>query len=201
MIYFWLFAACAEEKIEDTAPVFNEGPTIGHESPDVRLVAGDSVELSLTVADQDGLADVTLYYRKAGDLYWESQVIHDTGNDVELDVTTSLTDLEVPGLDYYFKATDNGQPAAYRFFPERGPETPLNLMVSPQSLPLPFEADFEPSGSALTLLDMDWWTPSDSRDTFAFRMVNTTSNSGDHSVYHPSGSSSSEISDWLISPL
>ena len=81
MIFLWLMTACTEEKIEDTAPLFNEGPVMVHESPDLRLVSGDSVELSLSVSDDDGLSEVSLYHRKSGDLYWEAEVIHDSGND------------------------------------------------------------------------------------------------------------------------
>ena len=44
-------------------------------------------------------------------------------------------------------------------------------------------------------------TPSDARDTFAFALSQSQSQSGQLSVFHPRGSADvPEMSDWLISP-
>ena len=53
---------------------------------------------------------------------------------------------------------------AYSFFPERGPDEPILLEVFPESLSLPYTQDFEGGD----LLSLNWWSPCEGRDTFAF---------------------------------
>ena len=52
-----------------------------------------------------------------------------------------------------------------------------------------------------SLLNIDWWTPCDGRDSFSFHHVASEGNQGLGAAFHPRGYPDiPEISDWLISP-
>jgi hypothetical protein len=198
----WIaLAACSGGKDQDTALPYNEPPVIGFELPDDRKVEGDSLDLALSVSDPDGVDEVSVYYRTSGNRYWEELVLWNSADSDSADVSGTVEALSTPGLDFYFKATDLGSPAAISFHPAAGAEDPSFYPVSPKSLALPFEEGFELEEGQGTLMDLDWWTPSDVRDTYAFGLTGTQANGGTYSVYHPQGSESApELSDWLISP-
>ena len=197
-----MLLGCESTKAEDTSLPFNEGPVFTYTLPTDRFVQGDKFEFSISVEDENGIEEVVAYYRKTGSIYWETLSLW-----AESDETTNVTavgelaDLQAPGLEFYFKATDRGTPQALSFYPGLGPEEPLSIDVSPASLPLPFFEDFELQDDEANLIEIDWWTPSDARDTYAFDHTGAKAYSGDFSVYHPAGSATSqELSDWLISP-
>ena len=192
-----LFVAC-NDKIVDSGTEINLGPEITFDESTVpALSSGDSLTLTVTAEDPDGVAEVKLYHRQTGAQFWENIIMSESDNGF----IGTVESVSVPGIDFYFRATDSGNPIAYSIYPVDGAENPFTIPVNPVALPLPFEEDFELVEGQSSLLDRDWWTPSDSRDTFAFALSQSQSQSGQLSVFHPRGSADvPEIGDWLISP-
>ena len=84
-------------------PITLEGPVLEHVPPEGTLVEGDSVRISVSASDADGVAGVRLYHRPAGSDTWDWSDLEqaDAGWSGDLGV-------EDPGLEYYFKASDGG---------------------------------------------------------------------------------------------
>ena len=196
MLGIILFVAC-NDKIVDSGVEINLGPEITFDDSALPVLSsGDSLTLSVTAEDSDGVAEVKLY-RQTGAQFWENVVMSETDNQY----ISTIETVTVPGIDFYFRATDSGNPIAYSLLPTDGAEVPFSIPVNPVALTLPFEEDFELEEGQSSLLDRDWWTPSDGRDTFAFALSQSQSQSGQLSVFHPRGSSDvPEMGDWLISP-
>ncbi|MEC7985798.1 MAG: choice-of-anchor J domain-containing protein [Myxococcota bacterium] len=200
MLFLSIFFACTSktEEVEEGVP-FNEGPEISVTFAQGRIVEGDPFSLSISLADEDGLSSVSVYYRKEGTLYWEEvSALEQSTTDTARTLTTDLPEILSPGIEFYVKATDDASTPAYSLYPERGPEEPLHVSILPRSNPLPFHEDFE---NGTDLLTQDWWTPTDGRSSFAFFLSSGSSQSGDNSAYHSPGSPGIDpLSDWLISP-
>ena len=121
----------------------------------------------------------------------------EAASDTEQTIEAEIPVLWSPGTEIYVKATDAANPAAYSFFPERGPDEPILVEVFPESLSLPYTQDFEGGD----LLSLNWWSPCEGRDTFTLFRNTSNGNGEGASAYHPAGSSGiDEVRDWLISP-
>ena len=197
MVSLFFLLAC-NDKVVDSGTDINLGPVITFDDSSLPVLStGDSLSLSVTAEDSDGVSEVKLYYRQTGAQFWENVVMSESGDTF----MSTIESVSVPGVDFYFRATDSGNPIAYSILPPNGAEAPYTVPVNPVALSLPFEEDFELEEGQSSLLDRDWWTPSDARDTFAFALSQSQSQSGQLSVFHPRGSGDvPEMSDWLISP-
>ena len=198
MSILWLFWACQPE-IKDTGDSpSNIAPVITWSTPDDRLIEGDALSIEATIEDADGIQSATLYYRGLGTSYWESTPLDNSSSNIW---STTIESLSVPGLELYIKAEDTGSPIATALYPVSGPSEPLVINVFPASQPLPFYEDFVRQEGELTLLDMDWWTPSETRDTYQWLLNESAGHTDASSVYHLRGSDGMpELRDWLISP-
>ena len=197
MLLFLL--ACGEDKQTETEEVyFNEGPVIEVTIADERHIEGTPLPMQVSISDEDGISRIVCYYREVGSVYWDQVVLWegDASN------TSEVLDLEVPftwapQTDIYIKAFDAASSPAYSIYPTMGAEEPLEILIYPQSLSLPFTEDFEGGD----LLSLNWWTPSEGRDSFAFYRNMSNGNEGGASAYHPAGEQGiDEVRDWLISP-
>ena len=197
MMLTLLVLACTPE-IKDTAGPVNLAPQIGWDTPTDRLVEGQDVHLSVSIVDEDGIQESMVYHRAIGSSYWEQTSLENTEGNIW---TASIPSISLPGVEFYFKAEDKGSPIATSLYPTNGPSDPLSLSAYPESRPLPFDESFELADGQITLLDIDWWTPSESRDTFQWLLNESNSHTGDSSVYHLRGADGMpELRDWLISP-
>ena len=191
-----LLLALACETKEEPVETINEPPVIEDVSvPTERLVTGDSVTLTAVISDSDGVSEVSLYYRTLESGYWDSVPMEETGEQWLGQIESVLN----PGTEFYIKAVDSL--GVYSLYPEEGSNGPLNFLVNAEARELPFLESFELEIDQFYLRDLDWWTPSDGRTTFAFALNSSRANSGDNSVLHPRGAEGIEvIRDWLISP-
>jgi hypothetical protein len=197
MNFFWILVSCTG-KVSDTGSLdLNIPPTFQYEQPTERIVDGAELPLSVTVIDEDGIQEVSVYYRSTNSAYWDSMQLISQG-----DVWTGvLEEVNTPGVEFYFKAVDLGTPEAYAFYPEEGPNSPVSIEVSPVSRTLPFVESFELTEEQFYIRDLDWWTPSDGRNTFSFSLSSSNSNTGQYSAVHHRGSEGVDrLGDWLISP-
>ena len=193
-----LFVLGCTPEITDTATPVNLAPQIGWAAPTERLVEGQDVQLSVSISDEDGIQEAMVYHRAIGSSYWEQTALENTEGDTW---TASISSISLPGVEFYFKAEDKGSPIATSLYPSNGPSAPLSISVYPQSRPLPFDESFELTDGQITLLDIDWWTPSEGRDTFQWLLNESNAHTGQSSVYHLRGADGMpELRDWLISP-
>lgn len=171
------------------------GPELEHTPPTGELVEGAALSLDLLATDSDGVRSAVAYHRNTGEEFWDSTPLTGDG-----DTWTGTVDgLIVPGVDYYFKATDGGDPEATSYLPAEGPEAPFSLAVSPTTQGLPFLEDFEETDVEVSLFTMGWWTPSVGVNTYPWTLNTDRASSGSGSAFHPRGYVGA-IEDWLISP-
>ena len=193
-----LFALGCTPEVKDTAEPVNLAPKIEWEAPTERLIEGQSLELSVTITDEDGIQSAQVYHRTIGSSYWEQTTLDNVEGGTW---TVTIPVVTLPGVEFYFKAEDQGSPIATTLYPNNGPSNPLTVSAYPESRPLPFNESFELGEGQITLLDMDWWTPSETRDTFQWLLNESYSHTGQNSVYHLRGADGMpELRDWLISP-
>ncbi|MDP6934338.1 MAG: hypothetical protein QGG40_15535, partial [Myxococcota bacterium] len=156
--------ACQGEPAVDTGGEPPTGPTLTHEAPDLELSEEDEVELQVSASDEDGVYLVVVYTRTQGGGYWDSTDMSASGDDW----AATIEELSSPGLEYYFKATDASEAGTIAYLPEEGAANPYTLEVWVQTSPLPFEESFEGTGEEESLLELDWWTPSEGFSAYAW---------------------------------
>ena len=177
-------------------PFLAEGPLLEHLPPEGTIVEGDALELEVTATDPDGVASVRLYHRELGTDTWDW---------VDLDQGAaawgaSLT-LEDPGLEYYFKASDGGDPQAVSYLPTDAGNAPFQLDVLVQALPLPFSESFELGDGEDRLRDLGWVSYQAEFPGYPWEIIDSAAD-GATSVRHAvgNGDASDHMDDWLIAP-
>ena len=128
MILLWLLA-CGEEK-EDTGYVVNPGPDISFELPTGRWLEGDSLPLSASINDADGVDNVSVMYRHVGSHFWEEITLISNGDGTSVIASGTIPDLTQTGVEFYWKATDNGAPTAVSYLPASGPEDYYQTLIT-----------------------------------------------------------------------
>ncbi len=187
-------------KGEDTgqkqSPV--EGPLLVHTPPVGDFVAGGTISLDVEATDPDGVLLVTLNHRTADSTYWDYTVMTQGEGDL---FTAVVTPTYVPGLEYYFEASDGGASTAYSSLPEAGPAEPFRLDLRAASVNLPWAEDFELEANQTSLFTLGWWAPSEDFDAYAWEVSPARARSGATSAFH--GRTPPEVGavrDWLVSP-
>ena len=124
------FIACGESKDTGSEEVvnYNEGPTLSLEIPEQRYIEGNSLPITVSVSDTDGIAEVVGYYRKKGNVYWDQSVLWEgtsanTDETLELEIPVTWA----PTTEIYIKAVDAAASPAYTLYPENGAENPLEI--------------------------------------------------------------------------
>ena len=194
--------ACGSKEISEETVVI-EAPAIQHSPTEESLLSGDNYGLTVAAQDQDGVYEVVLHYRMKGDPYFDSQPLLETGPGETPQRSVLLSgqvpSLREPGLEYYFSAVD--QNGAIALLPAKGPSDPFVVEVFPKTNALPFVEDFSLEDGEYSLLDLNWWTPCDKRDSFSFHHVASEGNENLGAAFHPRGYPNiPELRDWLISP-
>jgi hypothetical protein len=190
-----LLAGCPEPPDTGT-PFLAEGPVLEHSPFDGTLVEGDSLELLVSATDPDGVASVRAYHRLRGTETWDWLDLEQADGG-----WAATVDLDDPGLEYYFKATDSSEYAAVSYLPEAAGAEPFGLDVLVQALPLPFSESFELEDGQDELRDLGWvsyqadfpgypWELSDGASDLAICVRHALGN----------GDASDTMEDWLIAP-
>lgn len=172
------------------------GPVLSHEAPEAGLAEGSSTLLVVSAEDPDGVEEVVLWHRRSGEEWWDTTALEDQG-----DGTWAVLygPLQAPGHDYWFRATDLGQPSSASDLPEEGEALPLHLLVSRQALALPFEEGFEGADEPS---ELGWWTPSTGTAGYAWELTDATAQEGEQAAVHLRGAASAGVlEDWLVGPV
>ncbi len=189
-------SACAGKSEGDTSTSSPAaGPEIAHLPPAERLIEGIPAEFVATVTDADGVAEVDLVFRTSGVEFWDlsPMELNDEGRYAAVLVP------HAPGLEYFIRARD--RVGAESNLPEAASSGAFLLDVKPATQSLPFIEDFEVEAGSTSLFTMDWGTPSEGFDYYAWSLSSRSAASGASSAFHPRGAASAdEMIDWLVSP-
>ncbi|MFZ5475549.1 MAG: choice-of-anchor J domain-containing protein [Myxococcota bacterium] len=195
-----LFAGCDGGKDtggEDSAPQV-VGPTIEHEPPE-GVLDGEALTFTAIAHDDDGHAGVSLFHRAGGDDNWRQTVMELA--DGAWTATLEGAEVAAPEVEYYFKATDNGDPPATTYLPEGSTEDPFVVPITLLGRPLPFVESFELAEGQSGLTDLGWANASEGYLGYAWSPVDTRAFDGTYAVHHARGyGDSNEMEDWLVSP-
>jgi hypothetical protein len=185
-----------EPATDDTVLILAEGPELTHTQPEGTLIEGDELELTVLAVDPDGVVGLRLYHRDAGGDTWDWLDMSGEG-----EAWSATLSLDAPGLEYYFKASDGGDPQAVSYLPEAAGTEPFGLEVLVQALPLPFEESFELDDGQDELRDLGWVSYEAEFPGYPWEL-NDAAADGVRSVRHAvgNGDETDLMDDWLIAP-
>ncbi len=189
-----LSTGCNDGKTEDTTAEYL-GPELAHTPP---AGVAEGVELTLTVdaADPEGVRGLTLYWRAGGGAWTQTGMVPGEGE--AWTVTLPGDSVRAPSVDYYFKATDGGDPAASSYLPEQNESAPFSVPISVQGLALPWVQSFEDIGS---IIEIDMHSASGGARGYGWEVAFGEAQEGEQAVWHPRGSPDiGLLQDWMISP-
>ncbi|MDO6460214.1 hypothetical protein Q4485_05865 [Granulosicoccaceae sp. 1_MG-2023] len=87
----------------DTTP-----PKVQHEPADNDAPDDQPLQIYATVTDENGVSEVTLFYRNAGEDEYRSQSMQASGNSGIFMAEVPPAELQPPRLEYYIQAGDTG---------------------------------------------------------------------------------------------
>jgi len=195
----FLLLACKDDAKDDSAGPRFVGPELAHTAP-TSAIAGSPLDLAVSASDEDGVANVSLFFRTEGGTDWSNLPLAQDGE--SWSTTVDGADIVAPGFEYYFKATDGGETPAVSYLPEGSTGAPYVLPVSVVGLPLPYTTDFELVEGQSGLPDLGWGSASTSFRGYPWELSAVRSNgAGATSAFHPRGVDGTQASkDWLVSP-
>lgn len=195
-----VLAACDDGKDSgDTGPAL-AGPVMTHTPPSTGI-EGEPVDLAVTAVDEDGVANVTLFFRTTGEDDWANLPM-EQGDDDAWTATVEGDAVAAPGLDYYFHADDaNEATPASSYLPETSTAAPFTLDVAVEGRLLPFDEPFELTESQAGITALGWANASEGFRGYGWEADADLAHDGTYAVYHSRGYSGTDpMEDWLISP-
>jgi hypothetical protein len=193
-----LLAACSGDKETGDTAVPLVGPVLTH-TPPVGATEGVAIDVEVTATDAEGVEEVTLFHRVAGETTWVQTPMAPGEGDAWV-ATLASTDVDDPEVEYYFRAMDGGDVPATSYLPAESTSDPYLLPVSVIGTPLPFVEDFEHE-SDQSITDLGWSNASISFRGYAWETNTAQAYDGTRSAYHARGhSEASAMEDWLLSP-
>lgn len=193
-----LLACSGTGKDGDDTGVGLAGPTLSH-TPATELVEGTPTTLDVTATDPDGVSAVVVFHRIEGEISWIQGVMEQGEGDtwsIELEADA----VDAPGLEYYFKATDFGDPQSSTYLPEDSTDDPFVVPVSVVGTPIPYTMDFEDPDDG-TLNDLGWANSSLGFVGYGWAESDAQSNSPTRSAFHSRGYTGlDDLDDWLLAP-
>ncbi len=195
-LFFPIVIVACSSSPEDTGEVGLAGPELTHAVPSDALSDGDSVMLSVTASDVDGVAGVELLYRVHGAEYYTITPVFEQAEGV-YEVELTSVEIESPGFEYYFRSTDLGSIEAISYLPVEGANDPFSISISPRGLSLPYLADFEGD----SLFSLGWVNVANGFAGYPWDLTPSSPHGGETAVWHARGyEGMSEMDDILISP-
>lgn len=196
-LWLMIVAGCDGGKVEDSQAEF-AGPILAH-TPPASGTEGADLALSVTAEDPEGVRAVTLYWRAGGGA-WTQAAMTAPGEAGDPAWAALIPGDEVrgPSVDYYFKATDGGDPAASSYLPAEQDDAPFSVPISVQGVALPWIQGFEEINS---IVEVDMHAASAGARGYGWEVAFGEGQEGEQSVWHPRGNADvGRMQDWLISP-
>lgn len=190
----------SQETDTDTDVVeVNDGPALAHTPAAGPLLQGQPLLVSVEATDADTVEQVTLYFRTQDTNAWATEyLVHGEGDAWSVELPG--TELEAPGLEYYFRAQDAADVPAVTYLPDNAAH-PFQVPVGVVGLPLPFVEDFEDAG-ILGVFDLGWNVETDGFPAYPWTIDEVVHRGGLASAKHFRGTSDmpSPLDDWMITP-
>lgn len=194
-----LLLACNKDQVEDSQADLAP-PELSHTPPGAVLV-GSPISLELAAADEDGVGEVTVYYRTQGSGFWNLAELQTADSGATWTGEIHGEAVASPALEYYFKAVDLNEIPSTSTLPEDADDEVFSVDVQVVGLALPFTEDFELEDGATDIWGLGWAQDSVSFAGFPWALSESHAVSGTHSVAHFRGSDASNtLDDYLISP-
>lgn len=194
-------AACngPEDTDTDLGPA-PSGPELSWtDQPGDTLVEGTPLLVSIEATDDDGVDDITVYFRTEGSRTFDSLALEAGETEGSWSVEIPAESVQAPGLEIYFKGEDTLSDVT--FLPESGLQAPILVPVRRIGLSLPYSQDFEdvPNDDLRTI---NWSEDSLAFQGYEWRRTVSRGFSGEASLVHRRTPSTvnNDIEDWLISP-
>ncbi len=193
-----LLIACTGEAPKDT-DIPLEGPELVHTEL-AAVLEGTASVFEVTATDPEGVGSVTLYHRVEGETTWvQAPMIEGEGG--VWSTTLETTDVDDPGVEYYFKGIDDGDVPATSYLPAEAASAPYTLRVAVVGTPLPYVQGFEYDETTSTLSELGWANASLGFNGYGWDTSATEAYAGTQSVFHSRGYTGiPEMEDWLVSP-
>jgi hypothetical protein len=194
-----LFLAACDSATDSGGSVSFAGPVLSHEPP-AGPTEGTAVSIAVTATDPDGVAIVQFFYRTEGAPSWVPAAMEAEGDVWTVEVPA--TAVQAPGLEYYFKAADLGDPSSVSTLPAGAPGEPFTLPVHVVGEAFPFYEDFEPPDPVVaTISTIGWHNASQGFRGYGWDLSPGKAHGGDYAVFHSRGAETdTPPHDWLVSP-
>ena len=195
-----LLALACTDDVVDTGQA-NVGPVLTHTAPTGPFLEGDDILIEVDAQDaEDGVGGVSLVYRTIDGAF--SSIIELEGSDGGGTWTGTIPgeDVQAPGVSYYFKAVDLGDPQGVSYLPD-DLEEGFQVTVDVTGEPLPFFEDFELDEGQVRMESLGWANASLSFPGYHWNLNEVDPWDGEHSAIHQRGHETVDpMDDWLISP-
>lgn len=195
-----LLLACSKGESEDS-PTELLGPDLAHTPSAAAVLVGESIPVTVTAEDPDGVGELKLYYRTEGGAFWNTLELLAADGGREWTGEIPGSEVTSPAMTYYIRAVDLGEFPATSFLPEDPDPNAFSVEVQVIGEPLPFAEDFE-----LDEVTSDLWGLGWAQDSLEFRgspwaLSGSRAASGETSIAHLRSSDETKvIDDYLIAP-
>ena len=188
--------ACSKDnETTDSGDVSLVGPEMSHAADESTYFEGDALALAVEAADEQGVAGIDVFFRLEGSTYWENRPLEDGADGWAVELPGA--DVQKPGVEYYFRAVDMGEPSAVSYLPLEAADAPFSVTVKPRGAALPFVADFEYEG----LYQSGWVNVAAGFQGNPWEISALQAYGGSQSVVHVRGLEDIDpMDDYLISP-
>ncbi|MBW1880373.1 MAG: hypothetical protein JRJ84_18605, partial [Deltaproteobacteria bacterium] len=181
--------------------VVYEGPELVFTPVVGPVEEGTPLLLTVEGTDPEGVAEVRVLFRTVGEPAWDTLILEPEDGTDNWSGTVPGTEVEPPGLQYYFRAEDDSDFSIVSYLPEEGQQGPYQVPVNVVGLSVPFFENFEGAPGAISLFDYGWAEYSEGFSGYAWDFSSSRSFSGDWSAGHRRGLEDlSAMSDWLVTP-
>jgi hypothetical protein len=172
-------------------------PQITHLPVEDAQPEAEPVEVTCTVTDDTGVAQVTLYFRESSHQTWQYTLLFATADPDQYTGHVDPSAVTAAGVDYYIEAIDADDPASTVTSPRTAPAQHHTFGVKAVGGALPFVEDWE--GGDLD--ELGWTRHADGGTEFPWDIDDEYTHSGTYAVRHTDGTfSAGMLEDWLVSP-
>ncbi len=191
-------AGCPDPPVDDDdsadAP---SPPEITHLPVEDAQPEAKPVEVTCTVTDDTGVAQVTLYFRESGHHAWQYALLFATAEPDQYTGHVVPSSVTPAGVDYYIEAIDADDPSSTTTSPRTAPAQHHTFSVKAVGGALPFVEDWE--GGDLD--ELGWTRHADGGTDFPWDIDDEYTHSGTYAVRHTDGTfGAGMLEDWLVSP-
>lgn len=191
-------AGCPDPPVDDDDSADDPvPPQITHLPVEDGQPEAKPVEVTCTVTDDTGVAQVTLFFRESDRHSWQYALLYATADPDQYTGHVDPAAVTAAGVDYYIEAIDADDPSSTATSPRGAPVQHHTFGVKAVGGALPFVEDWE--GGDLD--ELGWTRHADGGADFPWDIDDEYAHSGTYAVRHRDGTfGAGMLEDWLVSP-